>query len=304
MNVLRIATRKSALALWQAEWVKAQLEAAGQACELVTLETIGDKKLDTTIAKIGSKGVFTEELEALLEINEVELAVHSAKDLASQLPDGFEIIAFGPREEVNDVLVSHQTIDITKPLLIGTSSTRRVAQLARYYPHLTTTPVRGNLQTRIRKMEEGTCDALLLAKAGVLRMNQAHLIRYEFPLDQLTPAAGQGSIAVEVHDTLAEDIKKRIRSAVNDATAERAILAERAFLHQMNGGCSIPVFTHAQIRGNDIHLQGGILSLDGTQEIRNGQIGMHPVAVGESLANAILTAGGKAVLEEIKNGLR
>jgi len=304
MKTLRIATRKSALALWQAEWVNARLEAAGHPCELVTLETIGDKKLDTTIAKIGSKGVFTEELEALLALKEVELAVHSAKDLASELPVGFEIIAFGPREKVNDVLVSHNEIDISQRLLIGTSSTRRVAQLARYYPQFSTTPVRGNLQTRMKKMEEGACDALLLAKAGVLRMRQANLIRYEFPLDKLTPAAGQGSIAVEVHESLSAELKQQIRSAVNDLKSETVILAERAFLHRMNGGCSIPVFAHGQLRGNDIHLQGGILSLDGRQEIRNELTGTDPVTVGEALADAILTAGGKAVLEEIKNGLR
>ncbi len=303
MKALRIATRKSALALWQANWVKARLEAAGQPCELVTLETIGDKKLDTTIAKIGSKGVFTEELEALLEINEVELAVHSAKDLASELPAGFEIIAFGPREEVNDVLVSRKNLDISQPLLIGTSSTRRMAQLAKYYPHFSTTPIRGNLQTRIRKMEEGACDALLLAKAGVLRMNEAELIRYEFPMDKLTPAAGQGSIAVEVHETLPEEIMQQIRAAVNDPDAEKAILAERAFLHKMNGGCSIPVFAHARLVGNEIHLQGGILNLDGIQEIRSEQIGLHPMEVGEALARTILTAGGSAVLAEIKRSM-
>jgi hydroxymethylbilane synthase len=300
MKTLRIATRKSALALWQAEWVKARLEAAGQPCELVTLETIGDKKLDTTIAKIGSKGVFTEELEALLELKEVELAVHSAKDLASELPEGFEIIAFGPREEVNDVLVSHKEIDITKPQLIGTSSTRRVAQLARYYPQFSTTPVRGNLQTRIRKMEEGVCDALLLAKAGVLRMSQADLIRHEFPLDKLTPAAGQGSVAVEVHESLPSQIKLLIRSAVNDADAEIAILSERTFLHKMNGGCSIPVFAHAQLRGKEIVLQGGILSLDGKTEIRDQQTHTSPELLGFRLAQGILAAGGSAVLEEIK----
>lgn len=303
MKTLRIATRKSALALWQAEWVKTRLEAAGQPCELVTLETIGDKKLDTTIAKIGSKGVFTEELEALLELKEVELAVHSAKDLASELPPGFEIIAFGPREEVNDVLVSHKEIDITNPLFIGTSSTRRVAQLARYYPHVSTTPVRGNLQTRIRKMEEGACDALLLAKAGVLRMNNADLIRFEFPLDKLTPAAGQGSVAVEVHETLTEEIKQRIRSAINDEVAERTVLAERAFLHEMNGGCSIPVFAHAKIINEAIQLQGGILSLDGLTEIRNEQTGTKPTSLGKLLANDILTAGGKDILAGIKKGL-
>jgi hydroxymethylbilane synthase len=303
MSVLRIATRKSALALWQAEWVKARLEAAGFHCELVTLETIGDKKLDTTIAKIGSKGVFTEELEALLEMGEVELAVHSAKDLASQLPEGFELIAFGPREDVHDVLVSHKDIDISQPLLIGTSSTRRVAQLAKYYPQFQTTPVRGNLQTRMRKMKEGACDALLLAKAGVLRMNKSEMIRFEFPLDQLTPAAGQGSIAVEVHDQLPTDIQEQIRAATNDSYAETAIVAERAFLRGMDGGCSIPVFAHATRSGDTIELTGGILSLDGKTELRETVTGHSAVGLGTKLAQSILASGGDVILTEIKKRL-
>lgn len=304
MSVLRIATRKSALALWQAEWVKSQLEANGLACELVMLETIGDKKLDTTIAKIGSKGVFTEELEALLQIGEVELAVHSAKDLASELPEGFELIAFGPREDVHDVLVSHKEIDVNQPLLIGTSSTRRVAQLAKYYPQFSTTPVRGNLQTRFRKMEEGACDALLLAKAGVLRMKNMDMIRYEFPLDQLTPAAGQGSIAVEVHKELPSDIRDAIRKATNDPIAEKAILAERAFLREMNGGCSIPVFAHAQLDGDSINVTGGILSLNGRTELRNNMTGIDSIELGRLLARSILTAGGDVILDEIKKHLQ
>jgi hydroxymethylbilane synthase len=304
MSVLRIATRKSPLALWQAEWVKARLEAAGHRCELVSLETLGDKKLDVTISKIGSKGVFTEELEALLEMGEVDLAVHSAKDLASELPEGFELIAFGPREDVHDVLVSHKEIDIAEPLLIGTSSTRRVAQLAKYYPHFKTTPIRGNLQTRMRKMKEGKCDALLLAKAGVLRMNSAEMIQYEFPLEQLTTAAGQGSVAVEVHDRLPGEVQEIIRAATNDPDSERMILAERAYLRGMNGGCSIPVFSNAQLDGDAIHLTGGILSLDGRTELRETVSGNSPIELGNKLAKIILTAGGDVILAEIKKHLQ
>lgn len=304
MSSLRIATRKSALALWQAEWVKSRLEAHGFECELVMLETIGDKKLDTTIAKIGSKGVFTEELESLLEMGEVELAVHSAKDLASELPEGFELIAFGPREDVHDVLVSHTDIDISKPLLIGTSSTRRVAQLAKYYPQFSTTPVRGNLQTRFRKMKEGACDALLLAKAGVLRMKNEDMIRYEFPLETLTPAAGQGSVAVEIHEQLPHDVRAAIRNATNDPVSEKAILAERAFLRKMNGGCSIPVFANAILDGDTIHLTGGILSLNGRTELRESMAGHSPIELGERLAKSILATGGDVILDQIKKHLQ
>lgn len=303
MKTLRIATRKSQLALWQAEWVQQRLEAAGFSCELVTIETIGDKKLDTTIAKIGSKGVFTEELEGLLALGEADLAVHSAKDMASTLPKGFQLIAFGPREDTHDVLVSHQSIDPSQPLLLGTASTRRVAQLARYYPHFSTTAVRGNLQTRIRKMEEGVCDALLLAKAGVLRMGLERMVQYEFSLDKLTPAAGQGSVTVEVHDSLDDSVKNAIRHAVNDPATERLLLAERAFLKAMNGGCSIPVFAHATHQLNDIRLVGGILSLDGRKEIKLEASAPEPISLGESLAHQVLAAGGTAILSDIRKTL-
>ena len=163
-----IGTRKSKLALWQAHWVKIQLANEGIASELAPISTQGDRILDVAISKIGSKGVFTEELELKLQNGEIDIAVHSAKDMPSVLPESFEIIAFGPRAQPNDVLISPNKVNLATPLVIGTSSTRRVACLRHFYPHIETVDMRGNLQTRIEKMKAGDCDALILAYACLL----------------------------------------------------------------------------------------------------------------------------------------
>ncbi|MCP4457019.1 MAG: hydroxymethylbilane synthase [Cytophagales bacterium] len=303
MNPIRIATRKSKLALWQANWVKEQLEKANLPSELILTETIGDKKLDTSISKIGSKGVFTQELEEQLADSSVDIAVHSAKDLASTLPDEFEIIAYGPREQVADVLITTKEISLDEPMTIGTSSTRRIAQLAKHFPHLSCTSIRGNLQTRIEKLNRGDCDALLLAKAGVVRMELSPLIKHEFPLDQLTPAAGQGSIAIEIHSSMDTGKRNIIRTVLNDPEAERMLLCERAFLKTLEGGCSIPVFANATLEGSMVNMQGGILSLDGKQLVSKKGTSKNPEELGNQLAKAVLIAGGDVILAEIKKQL-
>ncbi|MEM7107991.1 MAG: hydroxymethylbilane synthase, partial [Bacteroidota bacterium] len=199
MDPVRIGTRGSKLALWQARYVEEKLQAVGLNTELVTIETQGDKILEVSIAKIGSKGVFTEEIEEQLAAGRIDIAVHSAKDMQSELPESFELIAFSEREKVNDVLVSeHKDFKLEDaPVVIGTSSTRRVALINRFYPKVKTVPVRGNLQTRIAKMKDGVCDALMLAYAGMYRMGYSDLIVQELDLEQFTPAVGQGSVAIE-----------------------------------------------------------------------------------------------------------
>ena len=304
MNPIRIATRKSKLALWQANWVKERLQAAGLSAELIGIETIGDKQLDTSISKIGSKGVFTQELEDQLSTGATDIAVHSAKDLASTLPGGFEIIAYGLREYVSDVVVSSKEISLEQPLVIGTSSTRRVAQLAKYFSHFETVAIRGNLQTRIEKLKQGACEALLLARAGVERLGLSSMIRYEFPLDQLTPAVGQGCIAIEAHASLDSDTRQLIRKAVNDSETERVLVAERSFLKTLEGGCSIPAFANGELRGKEIYLTGGILSLDGQQFISKKGIGENGLALGNQVATDVLTSGGDLILVEIKKQLQ
>ncbi len=307
MEKIRIGTRGSKLALWQAHYIQDLLEQAGLSSEIVIIETIGDKILDVSIAKIGSKGVFTEEIEAQLKDGTIDIAVHSAKDMQSELPLGFELIAFTEREIVNDVLVSERA-DISLDnanIVVGTSSTRRVAMLKHLYPHVKTVPVRGNLQTRIAKMKEGACDALMLAYAGMHRMGYGNLIRQHLPTKTFTPAVGQGSVAIECYQTLAPERKEAIKKAVNHEITAWQLKAERAFLRKLQGGCSIPVFGLAYIEGNDITIKGGIVSLDGQEIIRkevNGAIADGEM-LGTHLAEEVLAAGGERILKEIKTEL-
>ncbi|KYG77734.1 porphobilinogen deaminase [Roseivirga spongicola] len=304
---VRIGTRGSKLALWQAYHVQDKLETAGIETEIVTIETKGDKILDVSIAKIGSKGVFTEEIEEQLANGTIDIAVHSAKDMQSSLPEGFELIAFMEREEVNDVMVSHKEgVSLENDdLVLGTSSTRRIATLRHFYPNIKTVPVRGNLQTRIRKMEEGACDALLLAYAGVHRMGYNEKIKSKLSLEEFIPAVGQGSVTVEVHESLDPAKKLKISGVLDHPETAHCLKAERAFLKTMDGGCSIPVFGLAQLDGEEIQMKGGIISLDGKQRIlkeKNGPVHQAEI-LGSELANEVLSSGGKEILEEIKTRL-
>lgn len=304
--LIRIGTRGSKLALWQAYHVEKQLNQVGIQTEIVTIETKGDKILNVSIAKIGSKGVFTEEIEAQLSDGRIDIAVHSAKDMQSSLPEGFELIAFMERERCNDVVVSRKeglSVKNGEKFVLGTSSTRRVATLKSLYPHIQTVPVRGNLQTRIRKMDEGACDALLLAYAGVHRMGYEDMIAELLSLEEFTPAVGQGSVAIEVFENLSQDKKEAVRAALNHTDTETCLLAERAFLKAMDGGCSIPVFGLARLHGETINMQGGIISLDGQQVIRKSQTASKEGALelGAKLAQEVLESGGEDILESIKN---
>jgi len=298
---IRIGTRGSKLALWQANHVSGLLEKEGVKTTIIPIETTGDKILDVTISKIGDKGVFTQEIEIQLKKGTIDIAVHSAKDMPSMLADEFELIAFSKREKANDVLVSHQAIDLDQPLVLGTSSTRRIAFLNKYYPHIKSVPVRGNLQTRIRKMEDGACDGLWLAYAGVHRMEFDHLIRHQFDMDKIVPAVGQGSMAIECMTTLPTELKEIIVKTVNDDTTKTCITAERAFLKKMDGGCSIPVFGYARIDQGVIAMRGGIISLDGQKIVENTCTStLNSVQkVGATLADYVLENGGAEILREI-----
>lgn len=305
-RIVKIGTRGSNLALWQANYVADLLKQEGMESEIVPIDTKGDQVLDVSISKIGSKGVFTQELEDQLLDGRIDIAVHSAKDMPSRLGEGLELIAFSVREQAQDVLLSAQTplflADESKKITIGTSSTRRIATLRHFYPHVKTVEVRGNLQTRIRKMEEGLCDALLLAYAGVYRMGYANLVVEHLDLNQFIPAVGQGSIAIEACTSLDSKLREAIVSACNDTATATCLLAERAYLRVLEGGCSIPVFALARLAANQIYLKGGILSLDGQQRIVLELTGPHSEAeqLGEALARQVLQAGGKTILEQIK----
>ena len=305
-EIIKIGTRKSALALWQANYVADLLDAGGFQPELVPIETKGDRIQGVSLSKIGSKGVFTEELEKMLRLQEIDIAVHSAKDLQSKLPAGFHALSFCERESPEDVIVSKKEIDLNNPkLVLGTSSTRRVAMLKHFYPHVKTVDVRGNLQTRIEKLQSGLMDGLVLAYAGVRRMQYDHLIKYWFDVDRFIPPVGQGAVAIEVHDNLSEAKRDVIKELTNHLHTEKMLVTERSFLKKMDGGCSIPVFGHAQMDlDGQIEMKGGIASLDGKALIQRTMYGSEPEQLGKALAEEILQSGGKKILEDIKSQLR
>ena len=307
---IRIGTRSSKLARWQAEYIQASLKAGGVSSELVFIETKGDLILDRSLSKIGSKGLFTQELEDQLRDGRIDIAVHSAKDLPSALPPDLSIIAFTERERANDVLVSRDsTLSLSndQPFRIGTSSTRRVALLRHYCPHLTTVDMRGNLQTRIRKLDVGHCDALLLAYAGVHRMGYDDLIAEHLSVHEFTPAVGQGSIAIEAAASFLENpLHDTVTQLINHEPTAVCLRAERTFLARLEGGCSIPSFALAQWTDEQtVSLSGGLVSLDGSQLLRETFSGPPAEShlLGHSLAEAILERGGDPILQTIRQQL-
>jgi hydroxymethylbilane synthase len=305
MTTITVGSRKSKLAMWQTEAVCRMLNERGIATVISAMETKGDKILDRSIAKIGSKGVFTEELEEQLADGSVDIAVHSAKDMQSTLPEEFELIAFTEREKSHDVLLGYAEVDLgdgAAPLTVGTSSVRRVALLKHFYPHLRAVPMRGNLQTRIGKLEAGACDALMLAYAGVTRMGYDELIVHQFDTRDFTPPVGQGCIAVEAAKTLSEEKRGLIRECLNNVESEYCLRAERAFLRKLEGGCSIPVFGHAVLKEGSIELTGGLANLDGSWLLKKTLSGAvdDPERLGRELGDFILDNKGRETLASIK----
>ena len=305
---IRIGTRGSKLAIWQAEYVAGLIKASGCRTEIIPIDTRGDKILDVSIAKIGSKGVFTEEIEAKLLDGSIDIAVHSAKDLSSTLHDELELIAFTEREMPNDVVLSvDKKFTLSKEsAVIGTSSTRRVAFTKHYYPNAQTVSIRGNLQTRLGKLKAGECDALILAYAGVHRMGFDDMIVEKIETSYFVPPVGQGSIAVECHKKLSYDKKEIIDRWVNHAPTEDCIRTERAFLKTLEGGCSIPSFGYAWLEGNLVTLKAGIISLDGHRivKVKRSAPIEEGKELGKSVAEEVLINGGATILSDIKKTVK
>ncbi|MCC9165971.1 hydroxymethylbilane synthase [Pontibacter harenae] len=304
-KTIRIGTRGSKLALWQAEHTAEKLQAAGLKTELVIISTKGDQVLDKSLDKIGSKGVFTEELEVSLRDGSIEIAVHSAKDVQSSIPADLELLAFMEREQVHDVILSFDPnfkLERDSKVVIGTSSTRRRALLKKYYPNVTTAESRGNLQTRLKKLEDKQFDALMLAYAGVYRMGYDNLIVHDFPSEEFVPAAGQGSVAIECAKDLEPELKQSIKEALNHTETYTCLLAERAFLRTMEGGCSIPSFALAHLEDGTVSIHGGIVSLDGKTLLQETMTApaAEADALGIKLAKTILAQGGDQILKSIK----
>jgi hydroxymethylbilane synthase len=304
-TVIRIGTRGSKLALWQAHHVAELLKPSGCRTEIIPIDTKGDKILNVSIAKIGSKGVFTEEIEEKLLDGSIDIAVHSAKDLSSTLNDELELVAFTEREDVNDVVLSFDKKFSLKNagVRVGTSSTRRVAFVKHYYPEAQTLSIRGNIQTRISKLQAGECDALILAYAGVHRMGYDELIVEKIETSYFVPPVGQGSIAIECHKKLSFEKKELIERWVNHHPTESCIRAERAFLRTLEGGCSIPSFGYAWLEENSVILKAGIISLDGQQVVKVKHAAPIDDAkeLGKSVAQEVLVNGGARILSEIRN---
>jgi hydroxymethylbilane synthase len=303
----RIGTRGSKLARWQANFVENLLQNGGHTTEIVIIETKGDKILDRSLSKIGSKGVFTEELEDQLRNKSIDIAVHSAKDMQSDLHSDFALLAFTEREEVNDVLVSFNkshSLSAGTPLVVGTSSTRRIAMLKAYYPHIQTVDMRGNLQTRLQKLKEGHCEALILAYAGVHRMEYDDMIAEKISVSTFIPAVGQGSVAIQAMASMPTERQQALRSILNHEATETCLLAERSFLKALQGGCSVPVFALARLNGDLLSIKGGVISLDGQEVIVFEEIGSAdtPEEVGYKLAWKVANSGGREVLKKIKEG--
>jgi hydroxymethylbilane synthase len=306
--MIKIGTRGSKLALWQAYHIQDLLKLKGVDSEIIIIETKGDKILDVALSKIGSKGLFTEELEEGLRNGSIDIAVHSAKDLPSSLPDDLEIISFTKREKSNDVLVSLNNslrLNSSANFLIGTSSTRRNALLKHYYPNIKTCDMRGNLQTRMKKLEKGDCDAILLAYAGVHRMELDHFIIQNLDLYEFTPPVGQGTVAIEASINLDQELKNLIINATNDDETNICLQAERSYLNRLDGGCSIPSFAMASVSDNKLKIEGGIVSLDGSNIVRKSITGalIDAKSIGVNLAEEVLSDGGKEILIEIRKGL-
>ena len=297
---LRIGTRKSKLALWQANFIKEKLEEKGHTVELVLITTTGDKILDAPLAKIGGKGLFVKEIEEALLREEIDLAVHSLKDVPMVLPKGLSLGAITEREFPFDVLISRKgerLEELPKKAIIGSSSLRRQVQIKRKRPDLQIEILRGNVDTRIRKLEEGKYDAIVLAYAGVKRMGLEDKITQI--LEDFIPAVGQGSLAIEIREK-DERIKECISFLDHRESRIRAE-AERSFLRKLEGGCQVPIGAYAWIEEGKLKIKAFISDLSGEKFIEGYEEGKVEEAqeIGKKLADRLLEEGGKEILESI-----
>jgi len=297
---LRIGSRGSQLALWQANHIAGRLRERGHEVEIQIIHTTGDKITDVALAKVGAKGMFTKEIEEALDDKRVDLAVHSLKDLPTELSHAFEIAAIPAREDPRDVLCSTKCASIDelpKNARVGTSSLRREAQLKALRSDLQIHPLRGNVDTRLRKLESGDYDAIILALAGLHRLRKIEFIRQILPVELMCPAAGQGALAIEIR---AQD--KDARSALEflDDHASRAETeCERALLTRLGGGCQVPIGANAKFSQGELHLQAVVASPDGSEVLRESASGKDPKLLGESVAEALLQRGGASILESV-----
>ncbi|NDY42930.1 hydroxymethylbilane synthase [Dissulfurirhabdus thermomarina] len=301
---LRLATRKSALALAQSTWVKEQIEARwpGVEVELVRVVTKGDKILDVPLAKVGGKGLFVKEIEEALLRGEADLAVHSLKDVPAETPEGLEVSVFPRREDPRDALVARPGLTLeTLPegARVGTSSLRRMAQLRLRRPDLEIHSLRGNLDTRLRKLDEGAFDAILLAVAGLRRLGLADRITEVVDAGVLLPAVGQGALGIELRSN--DPRTREILAPLADTATATCVRAERAFLARLEGGCQVPIGGLARLDGDRLSMEGLVADEAGRRIVRRNAEGPAADAarIGRDLADEILEAGGREILAEV-----
>lgn len=306
-RTIRIGSRKSQLALVQTYWVQEQLQKLfpDRQFEVQTMSTQGDKILDVALSKIGDKGLFTKELELGMINNEIDLAVHSLKDLPTRLPEGLVLGAVTEREDPADALVVHEKhkdkqIDtLPEGAVIGTSSLRRLAQLRHHFPHLTFKDIRGNLNTRMAKLDAGEYDALILAVAGLKRLGMGDRIHQILPPEVSLHAVGQGALGIECRGDDPE-VLQLLKALEHTPTAQRCY-AERAFLRQLEGGCQVPIGVNTTLEGDQLTLTGIVASVDGQKLVKDTVSGNASEAenLGNELALRMRQQGAQEILEEI-----
>jgi hydroxymethylbilane synthase len=297
--MLTIGSRGSQLALWQARWIQARLESYGVESRLEIIHTTGDKITDVPLSKVGTKGLFTKEIEEALLSGAIDLAVHSLKDMPTELPDGLTLAAIPEREDPRDALVGRSLATLAQQARVGTSSLRRAAQLRARRPDLDIENIRGNLDTRLRKLDAGQYDAIVLASAGLRRLGWENRITELLDPQVMCPAVGQGALAVETRANggAAEEIAKRLEHR----ESRIAVTAERAVLAALGGGCQVPIGAYATVDAGTVHLRAIIVSPDGTQIIRKESSGAtgDAASIGGALGDELLAEGGRQILEAV-----
>jgi len=306
---IRIGTRGSKLALAQSEWVKAQIEAqrAGVQVELVIIKTRGDKILDAPLSRIGGKGLFVKEIEEALLKEEIDLAVHSMKDMPAELAEGLKISIYPEREDPRDAFVSleYSTLqDLPDGARVGTSSLRRSAQLLNIRPDLKIVPLRGNVDTRLKKLETEDLQAIILAVAGLNRLGLEERITQIIEPEVILPAIGQGALGIEIREN--DQKLDELLGFFNHKQTETIVRAERAFLKKMEGGCQVPLAAHGQFLSEEIIIRGLVSELDGSRAIKKQVNGKphEPEKLGQELAELLLDSGGREILKKVYQELR
>jgi hydroxymethylbilane synthase len=297
--MLTVGSRGSQLALWQARWIQARLQSFGIECRLEIIHTTGDKITDVALSKVGTKGLFTKEIEEALLNGSIDVAVHSLKDMPTELPEGLILAAIPEREDPRDALIGGRLAELKPGARVGTSSLRRAAQLRSMRPDLQISDVRGNLDTRLRKLDEGKYDAIVLASAGLRRLGWEERISELLDPAAMCPAVGQGALGVETRDDSGE--AREVCRRLDHAATRSAVTAERAVLAALGGGCQVPIGAHATLDASTIHIRSIIVSPDGGQVIRKEASGpaAEAAALGRALGDELLAEGGAKILEAV-----